>query len=51
MDARYPVHWPATYTREEAEKAKKAVEKIRKFIGNRLLIKKVKNRGRRDKQN
>lgn len=28
IDTRYPVSWPANYTKQEAEKAKEAVEKI-----------------------
>ncbi|MFA4966942.1 MAG: HEPN domain-containing protein [Candidatus Margulisiibacteriota bacterium] len=32
IDTRYPVHWPATITREEAEKAKAAVEEIKNAI-------------------
>lgn len=39
IDTRYPVHWPATYTREEAERAKQSTEKIRKFIRNKLSLK------------
>ena len=36
IDTRYPVHWPTQYTKEEAIKAKKATEHIRKEIKNSL---------------
>ena len=36
LDTRYPVHWPANYTKEEAFKAKKAAEHIRDAIRNVL---------------
>lgn len=32
IDTRYPVHWPSEYTKEEALKAKTAVENIRDRI-------------------
>lgn len=41
IDTRYPVHWPATYSREEAEKAKESTEKIREFVRAMLSIKGV----------
>lgn len=36
IDTRYPVHWPATYSREETEMAKQSAEKIRNFIKDKL---------------
>lgn len=36
IDARYPVHWPTSYDKEEAQKAKLAAEHIRDAIKNRL---------------
>jgi len=38
VDTRYPVYWPATYSREEAKKAKESTEKIREFVRAKLLI-------------
>ena len=38
IEARYPVHWPTSYDREETEKAKLAAEHIRKTIKNRLEL-------------
>jgi len=38
IEARYPVHWPTSYDREETEKAKLAAEQIRKTIKNRLEL-------------
>lgn len=32
VDTRYPVHWPAHYTRNEAEKAHDAASRIRELI-------------------
>ena len=36
IDTRYPVHWPTSYTKEEALKAKKASENIRNTIKDAL---------------
>ena len=36
IEARYPVHWPASYDQEETQKAKSAAEHIRDAIKNRL---------------
>jgi len=36
IDARYPVHWPTSYDKNEAQKAKLAAEHIRDAIKNRL---------------
>jgi len=38
VDTRYPVYWPATYSREEAKKAKESTERIREFVRAKLLI-------------
>jgi HEPN domain-containing protein len=38
IDTRYPVHWPANYSKEEALKAKKAAEHIRNAIRNALKL-------------
>ena len=38
IEARYPVHWPTSYDREETQKAKLAAEHIRKTIKNRLEL-------------
>lgn len=40
IDTRYPVHWPAEVSREEAKKALKAAEHIGSFI-KRLLEEKL----------
>jgi len=32
IDTRYPVHWPANYTRSEALKSKMSAEHIRDFV-------------------
>ncbi len=37
IEARYPVHWPASYDKDEALKAKMAAEHIREAIKNSLL--------------
>jgi HEPN domain-containing protein len=36
IDTRYPVHWPTNYNKEEALKAKRACEQVRKAITNVL---------------
>jgi len=36
IEARYPVHWPTSYNKEEAQKAKLAAEHIRDAIRDRL---------------
>ena len=36
IEARYPVHWPTSYDKEETQKAKLAAEHIRDAIRNRL---------------
>jgi HEPN domain-containing protein len=36
IEARYPVHWPTNYNKEEAQKAKLAAEHIREAIRDRL---------------
>jgi HEPN domain-containing protein len=36
IDTRYPVHWPSRYTKEEAIKAKQAVEHIRDTVKEAL---------------
>jgi HEPN domain-containing protein len=36
IEARYPVHWPTSYDKEETEKAKLAADHIREAIKNRL---------------
>lgn len=38
IETRYPVHWPSSVTKEDAEKAKAATEKIRVFIRKQLHI-------------
>ena len=38
IDTRYPVHLPATYSREETEKAKQSTEKIRNFVKDKLSV-------------
>jgi HEPN domain-containing protein len=38
VDTRYPVHWPAHYTRNEAEKAHDAAMRIRVLVMKLLLI-------------
>ncbi len=37
IDTRYPVHWPANYTKEEAVKALNSVEKIRNLVLQKIL--------------
>jgi|SRR5271157_2166212 len=37
IEARYPVHWPTNFTRDEAEKAYKAALRIQKVIKKRLI--------------
>ena len=32
IDTRYPVHWPITYSRDEAQKALEAASRIRDFV-------------------
>jgi HEPN domain-containing protein len=32
VETRYPVHWPATFTAEDAEQAHRAADRIRNFI-------------------
>jgi HEPN domain-containing protein len=36
IDTRYPVHWPSSYTKEEAVRAKQAAEHIRDAIKDAL---------------
>lgn len=36
VDTRYPVHWPATVTKEETLKAQQAAQKIKTFVENLL---------------
>ena len=36
IDARYPVHWPTDYDKQEAVQARDAAESIRRAIMNRL---------------
>ena len=36
LEARYPVHWPTSYDKEETQKAKLAAQHIRDAIKNRL---------------
>jgi HEPN domain-containing protein len=36
IEARYPVHWPTNYNKEEAQRAKAAAEHIRDAIRDRL---------------
>ena len=36
IETRYPVHWPTHYTKEEAQKAKNATQKISETIKNLL---------------
>jgi HEPN domain-containing protein len=36
IEARYPVHWPTSYEKEEAQKAKLAAERIREKIRTSL---------------
>jgi HEPN domain-containing protein len=38
IEARYPVHWPTSYDKEETQKAKLAAEHIRNTINNRLEL-------------
>ncbi len=38
IETRYPVHWPASITRDDAEKAKQAVSKIRESIKKLINI-------------
>lgn len=37
IDTRYPVHWPTSYTNEEAYEAKEACERIREVIKKSLM--------------
>jgi len=37
IEARYPVHWPTSYHKEEAQKAKLAAERIRGKIRTSLI--------------
>jgi HEPN domain-containing protein len=37
IDTRYPVHWPAAISNEEAQNAKEAAERIRNFVKEKLL--------------
>ena len=36
VEARYPVHWPTHFSREETEKALHSAETIRSFIKQKL---------------
>ena len=38
VETRYPVHWPATFSQEDAEQAHRASERIRSFIRRHLKI-------------
>lgn len=38
IDTRYPVHWPAEYTKETALKAKDSAEKVAEAIKDRLKV-------------
>jgi len=38
VETRYPVHWPATFTQEDAEQAHRASERIRNLIRRHLKI-------------
>lgn len=38
IETRYPVHWPTDYSRETAELARSAAEKIRQTVLNHLTL-------------
>jgi len=38
IDTRYPVHWPATVSKEEALKAQEAARKIKEFVESLLKV-------------
>ncbi|MBA4391895.1 MAG: hypothetical protein C0399_13305 [Syntrophus sp. (in: bacteria)] len=38
IEARYPVYWPTNFSREEAQKALQAAERIRVFIKGKLHV-------------
>jgi HEPN domain-containing protein len=38
IEARYPVHWPTNFSRQEAQKAFQATERIRIFIKDKLHV-------------
>jgi HEPN domain-containing protein len=38
IEARYPVHWPTNFSRQEAQKALQATERIRTFIKDKLHV-------------
>ena len=38
VEARYPVHWPADFSRREAERALHAATQIRSFVRNKLTL-------------
>lgn len=38
IDTRYPVHWPAEISREEAKKAQESAKKITRFVLERVDI-------------
>ncbi|MDI6751770.1 MAG: HEPN domain-containing protein [bacterium] len=42
IDTRYPVHWPAEISREEAKKSQKSAEKIARFALERIDVSKEK---------
>jgi HEPN domain-containing protein len=39
IDTRYPVHWPVSYSRDEAQKAREAASRIREFVRKAIAIK------------
>jgi HEPN domain-containing protein len=38
VETRYPVHWPVTFAREDAENAERAADRIRNFTRRKLNL-------------
>ena len=38
VESRYPVHWPTDFSREEAERASQAAQRIRSLVKERLEL-------------
>jgi HEPN domain-containing protein len=38
VETRYPVHWPATFTQDDAELADRAADRIRNFVRRELRL-------------
>lgn len=38
IEARYPVHWPTHFSKEETEKARQAAQRIQSFVKKKLRV-------------